>query len=104
MSSLRNEERVQSLRKSSGGRGKSAQGGSGWEKIRKGRDPKKVIDILNLKAKYCYEQEKIARKEYLMERERLKQVYEEKGMGRKYRKILSRVSKQSRKESHVVSH
>ena len=87
-----------------GGEENQPRGGSGWEKMRKGRDPKKVIDILNLKAKYCYEQEKIARKEYLMERERLKQVYEEKGMERKYRKILSRVSKQSRKESHVVSH
>ena len=81
-----------------GGEENQPRGGSGWEKIRKGRDPKKVINILNLKAKYCYEQEKIARKEYLMERERLKQVYEEKGMGRKYRKILSRVSKQSRKD------
>ena len=41
-----------------------------WKKVRKDRNPEKVRGIPDLKAKYCKEQEKLKRWEYLREKEK----------------------------------
>ena len=53
-------------------------------------------DLLDLKVKYCREVEKRERKEYLKERDILKEVYQRLGKERKFRKVLVRVSKRSK--------
>ena len=41
-----------------------------WKKVRKDRNPEKVRGIPDLKSKYCKEQEKLKRWEYLREKEK----------------------------------
>ena len=40
------------------------------------RDPKKVVDIIKLKIKYCEQQIRTVRREYIKEKERLRKEYE----------------------------
>ena len=41
-----------------------------WKKVRKDRNPEKIRGIPDLKSKYCKEQEKLKRWEYLREKEK----------------------------------
>ena len=41
-----------------------------WKKVRKDRKPEEVRGIPDLKSKYCKEQEKLKRWEYLREKEK----------------------------------
>ena len=68
----------------------------GWDLIKATRCQDKVFDLMNLKVKYCYEQEKEARREYIQEKERLERAHKEKGMERKFQKIVSRIAKGSK--------
>ena len=64
--------------------------------IRENRDPEKVLDLLRLKNKYCQDRKKETKKEYLKEKKRLREEHLKTGKERKFRKIISRISLQSK--------
>ena len=54
---------------------------------------------MNLKIKYCEAKKKELKTEYIKEKRRLLECHREQGKERKFRKILSRISKQAKSRS-----
>ena len=53
-----------------------------------------MVDVLNLKIKYIFEEERTRRQEYKEEKKHLEDAHRENK--RKFKKIISRISKQNK--------
>ena len=57
------------------------------------RDPKKVVDIIRLKVKYCEEQIRSVRKDYIREKERLRKEFRDRNKMKQFKRLIDRISK-----------
>ena len=60
------------------------------------RDPKAVMDVLDLKIKYAKEDESLYRRQYRETKRQMKKIYEGKNRQRKFDRVIQRITRQNK--------